>query len=75
MAYLNNFSSIYFNDSDMSKYSEIIPLSRQNYLNDQFFFDNSKKNTLFWNLYSDKEKKPFINPKLNINFLKKSKEK
>ena len=30
----------------MSKYSEIIPLSRQNYLNEQLDFDNNKKNTL-----------------------------
>ena len=33
---------------------------------------NSRKNTLFWNLYSDKEKKPFINPKLNIKYGEKS---
>ena len=30
----------------MSKYNEIIPLSRQNYLIDNFDFDNSKKSTL-----------------------------
>ena len=42
----NDISSVIFNDSDMSKYSEIIPLSRQNYLNEQFDFDNCKKNTL-----------------------------
>ena len=64
---LNNFSSIYFNDSDMSKYSEIIPLSRQNYLNDQFDFDNCKRNTLnYLKQYQIKETqnktkvKPFV---------------
>ena len=39
-------TNIFFNDSDMSKYNEIIPLSRQNYLIDNFDFDNSKKSTL-----------------------------
>ena len=43
---INKYSTICFNDSDMSKYSEIIPLSRQNYLNDQFNFDNSARTTL-----------------------------
>ena len=60
-------SSVIFNDSDMSKYSEIIPLSRQNYLNEQFDFDNCKKNTLtYLKQYQIKEtqnrikKKPFV---------------
>ena len=42
----NDNTTIFFNDSDMSKYNEIIPLSRQNYLIDNFDFDNSKKSTL-----------------------------
>ena len=33
---------------------------------------NKRKNTFFWNLSSDKEKKPFINPKLNIKYGQKS---
>ena len=33
---------------------------------------NKRKNTFFWNLSSDKEKKPFINPKLNIKYGEKS---
>ena len=60
-------SSIFFDDSDMSKYSEIIPLSRQNYLNEQFDFDKSKKNTLtYLKQYQIKETqnkiktKPFV---------------
>ncbi len=51
----------------MSKYSEIIPLSRQNYLNQQFDFDKSKKNTLtYLKQYQIKETqnrtkiKPFV---------------
>ena len=43
---INNSSTICINDSDMSKYSEIIPLSRQNYLNEQFDFDKIAKTTL-----------------------------
>jgi hypothetical protein len=64
---LSDNSSIYFDDSDMSKYSEIIPLSRQNYLNQQFDFDKSKKNTLtYLKQYQIKETqnrtkiKPFV---------------
>ena len=60
-------SSILFDDSDMSKYNEIIPLSRQNYLNEQFFFDNSKKNTLSYlkryqikEIQNSRKIKPFI---------------
>ena len=51
----------------MSKYSEIIPLSRQNYLNEQFDFDNCKKNTItYLKQYQIKEtqnrtkKRPFV---------------
>ena len=63
----NDISSVIFNDSDMSKYSEIIPLSRQNYLNEQFDFDNCKKNTItYLKQYQIKEtqnrtkKRPFV---------------
>ena len=64
---ISKSSSIYFDDSDMSKYSEIIPLSRQNYLNEQFDFDKEKANTLtYLKQYQIKEtqnrtkSKPFI---------------
>ena len=64
---LSNNSTIFFDDSDMSKYSEIIPLSRQNYLNEQFFFDNNKKNILSYlkryqikEIQNSRKIKPFI---------------
>jgi hypothetical protein len=64
---LSNNSTIFFDDSDMSKYSEIIPLSRQNYLNEQFEFDKYKKSNLtYLKQYQIKETqnriktKPFI---------------
>ena len=40
---LSNNSTVYFNDSDMSKYSDYIPFAKQSYLNGQFDFDFSKK--------------------------------
>ena len=43
---MSDDSGVLFDDSDMSKYDKIIPLSRQNYLNDQFNFDNSARTTL-----------------------------
>ena len=64
---LSDNSSIYFDDSDMSKYSQIIPLSRQNYLNEQFEFDKSKNNTLTYlkqyqikETQKKKKAKPFV---------------
>jgi hypothetical protein len=39
---LSNTSSVYFNDSDMTKYNDYIPFAKQSYLNGQFEFDYTK---------------------------------
>jgi len=64
---LSDDSGVLFDDSDMSKYDKIIPLSRQNYLNEQFFFDNNKKNILSYlkryqikEIQNRRKIKPFI---------------
>ena len=64
---MSDDSGVLFDDSDMSKYDKIIPLSRQNYLNEQFFFDNNKKNILSYlkryqikEIQNRRKIKPFI---------------